>query len=268
MLRRRGRLGYHRVVVASSRLIAVLAALALLAPGAIADESPPSLAEILGAELFQTYERGLRYYEIQQYDRAIESVQLGYEHSRHPEFVFAMAKAQQRSGRCSHAIVALEAFVRADPGPAWVQRARREIATCRRLLDAEASAVLRFDAARAAFVGAQERRARRRRWAVTAGGTGLAMTAAAAVASYLRTRALDDLSGARDDAAYRAALGEAQAWRSVSIALAAAGVGVILGGGLMWTTAPGSPPRPLRERYFVTADVTASHAGVALGGAW
>ena len=226
----------------------------------------PSLPEILGAEAYVHYDRGLAAYDVQRYDEAIAAFQDGYQVSRHPLFVFAVARAQRRAGRCAQAMVALERFIQTEPGVDWTARAQAEIRGCREHLARAAAAVAAFEQARTSHARASARRARHQRWALVTAGAGAAALLVGALAYVGGEAALARAEDAPDDRAYRAELDQAGRWRTGAALGGALGVAALGVASLLWVTAPGAPPPPLRERFLAIGP--AGSVGLSLGGRW
>lgn len=236
------------------------------AQGAPQPAPPASLPEILGPEAYVHYDRGLAAYEVQRYDDAIAAFQEGYQVSRHPLFVFAVARAQRRAGRCAAAVVALERFLSTEPGAEWTARARSEIQGCQEWLARESEAVIAFERARAVHAAATARRASRQRWALVTAGAGTAVLLLGGVSYVAGEVALGRAEDAFDDRSYRAELDQAGRWRTGAALGAVVGGATLVTAALLWATAPAAPAAPLRERFFLGT----SQGGVTvmLGGQW
>ncbi|MCU0619927.1 MAG: tetratricopeptide repeat protein [Gemmatimonadales bacterium] len=81
-------------------------------------------------------ERGLLYYEIQQYAEAIAEFKSGYTIDPQREFLYALGQAERQRGDYKSAITAYEAFLRTAPDAKRADLARRNIERCRAALAA------------------------------------------------------------------------------------------------------------------------------------
>lgn len=249
----------------------VLAGQLVVAGDAVAQGTPPaaaptSLPEILGPQAYVHYDRGLAAYEVQRYDDAIAAFQEGYQVSRHPLFVFAVARAQRRAGRCAAAVVALERFLSTEPGAEWTARARGEIQGCKEWLARESAAVLAFERARSVHAAAAARRSSRQRWALVTAGAGTAVLLVGGLSYLASDLALGRAEEAVDDRTYRAELDRAGTWRTSAALGAAVGGATLVTAALLWATAPAAPAAPLRERFFL--GTSSGGVVVTLGGRW
>lgn len=90
------------------RLVAAVLALALGAPGVLAD---PETSRTL-------YQAGKRKYQLGDYDRAIELFKQAYEEQPAPAYIYNIAQAYRLKGDCPHALRRYREFLAAKPGGA------------------------------------------------------------------------------------------------------------------------------------------------------
>jgi tetratricopeptide (TPR) repeat protein len=75
-------------------------------------------------------ERGLRLYDLQQYDEAIAEFRAGYAIDANPRFLYALGQALRKKGDCPAAIESYRAYLRTAPAERQAQAAEEQIARC------------------------------------------------------------------------------------------------------------------------------------------
>jgi tetratricopeptide (TPR) repeat protein len=75
-------------------------------------------------------DRGLRLYDLQQYDEAIREFRAGYALSPDPQFLYALGQAFRKKGDCPAAADAYRAYLRTAPAARQAQAAEDQIARC------------------------------------------------------------------------------------------------------------------------------------------
>jgi tetratricopeptide (TPR) repeat protein len=114
-------------------------ALSLLAPPARAQSSPPSPSSSSSPQLSPAAEhlqRGLRYFNVQEYGPAMSEFKQAYELDPKPSYLFNYAQAQRLGGLCEDAIRSYRAFLRSNPAPNWAATAQTNIDKCEKELAA------------------------------------------------------------------------------------------------------------------------------------
>ncbi|MBI5543108.1 MAG: hypothetical protein HY901_04420, partial [Deltaproteobacteria bacterium] len=80
--------------------LVVVVGMALVGVQALAETPATSGARL---EATRHLERGLRSYDVQQYEEAIAQFKKGYQLDPRPEFLFALAQAERLRGNCRNA---------------------------------------------------------------------------------------------------------------------------------------------------------------------
>jgi tetratricopeptide (TPR) repeat protein len=96
-----------------------LAVIVLVLSTAHADEDARSLRT-----------RGLRAYDVQRYDEAIDAFRHAYEIDPQPDLLYALAQAERMSGDCRRAVDAYRAFLRSNPPSQQAASARKNLGRC------------------------------------------------------------------------------------------------------------------------------------------
>ncbi|HJZ84840.1 MAG TPA: hypothetical protein VKN99_06685 [Polyangia bacterium] len=99
------------------------------APVALAQPAPEK-GPPMAPQARQHLERGLRYYNAQDYAKAVDEFKAGYQIDPRPEFLYALAQAQRLSGDCEKAISSYQAFLRTHPNDLQASSARQNIERC------------------------------------------------------------------------------------------------------------------------------------------
>jgi tetratricopeptide (TPR) repeat protein len=97
----------------------------------------PAAAQSSSSRQVQRYlERGLKFFQQHDYERAIEQFRRGYEIEPRRELLFAMAQAERLSGDCPSALVYYQSFLSRNPPAKQAEAARENAELCRRALSA------------------------------------------------------------------------------------------------------------------------------------
>jgi len=124
--------GVRRSVLLAAVLTAALCSVtAATAQQAAPRKMTPSAREHL--------ERGLRYFDTQEYGAAIAEFKAGYQAEPHPDFLYALAQAQRLSGNCRDAASAYRSFLRAGPPREEADLARQNLEKCEAVLGEESA---------------------------------------------------------------------------------------------------------------------------------
>jgi tetratricopeptide (TPR) repeat protein len=75
-------------------------------------------------------DRGLRYYDTQQYEEAAEAFRQAYMADPKPEILYALAQAYRMSGKCERAREAYQSFLRTNPDARKAEAARVNMDRC------------------------------------------------------------------------------------------------------------------------------------------
>jgi tetratricopeptide (TPR) repeat protein len=110
-----------RIAWLAIRLVHVLAVIAALTAPVRADESDEAKAK-------QAYERGRKYQELDEHDKAIEQYLRAYEYSKHPQMLFNVAQVYLIKGDKVMAREYYEKYVRLEPHGPGSAVARKRIA--------------------------------------------------------------------------------------------------------------------------------------------
>jgi tetratricopeptide (TPR) repeat protein len=95
---------------------------------ALADEMKPSARTLEN--------RGLRAYDVQQYDEASDHFRAAYQIDPRPELLYALGQSERMAGHYQRAIEAYRAFLRTNPASAQSGPARKNIVRCEQALAA------------------------------------------------------------------------------------------------------------------------------------
>jgi tetratricopeptide (TPR) repeat protein len=74
--------------------------------------------------------RGLRLYDVQQYDEAIAEFRAGYAIEPNPQFLYALGQALRKKGDCAAAVESYRAYLRTAPAERQAQAAEDQITRC------------------------------------------------------------------------------------------------------------------------------------------
>lgn len=89
------------------------------------------LGLLLGVSAAQEHlARGLRLYDLQQYDDAIREFRAAYAISPEPQVLYALGQAFRKKGDCAAAAESYRAYLRTGPSPRRAQAAEDQIARC------------------------------------------------------------------------------------------------------------------------------------------
>lgn len=78
--------------------------------------------------------KGLAHYEARRFEQAIAAFRAGFRAESRPEFLFALAQAERRSGDCSSAIVYYQRFLATSPARSQARAARDHLEACQKAL--------------------------------------------------------------------------------------------------------------------------------------
>ncbi|MEM9488384.1 MAG: hypothetical protein AAGC55_04530 [Myxococcota bacterium] len=128
------------------RLVAMCATVVLIlwASPSWADQRPPhaedsgDVREQRASKAAERYlQRGLRHYDQARYERAIAAFWADYRTQPRPEFLFALAQAERRSGDCPSALVYYQRFLDTEPPARQVRAAHLHMQRCRTALESQ-----------------------------------------------------------------------------------------------------------------------------------
>jgi hypothetical protein len=96
--------------------LALLAACAVSLPLSVARAQETTAPATGAASAKDHYDRGMIFYNVQDWPSAVRELRAAYEADPKPEYLYSLAQAQRLSGDCASAILTYRAFMRGEGG--------------------------------------------------------------------------------------------------------------------------------------------------------